>query len=265
MTKSEIEDKVISYAKKAHYNSDVSNQEVKDRIHTAVKAIIALAFTMQNQGKNFRFGTNQKVLKLLNEMRSDITKIINKRCVYATTISNRLNKNFDIDPTEWDVDEWINSVQYGKSYAQRLNMYTNRLKFELEAYIAVGMVEGYNQLRISTWFMDNIESPHTNVAIIEAIGYDSVRASGILKVGVGGITSAYKSIVRLNDDMLMSAYNISNRMTWGGVGLFKYVRTMGDSLVCAKCEANVGLIFPANEYVVQVHNRCRCMEFPIIV
>lgn len=265
MTKREIEEKVVLYAKKAHYNSDMGNQEIKDRIHTTVKAIVALAFTFPNQGKDFRFGTNQKVILMLADMRKDITAIVAKRTNVAKDISNRMNKGFEVDITDWDSNDWIGSIQHGKSYAQRLGVYVARLKFEIEAYVAVGMVQGLDALKISDWFMTNIESPHTNNAILDAVGYSSVRASGILKVGVGGITSAYKSIVRLDSDMFMSAYNISNRTTWGQAGLYKYVKTMGDSLVCATCQANVGIIFPASEYVVQVHNRCRCMEFPILV
>jgi len=265
MTKAQIEQKVVDYAKKAHYNSDMSTKEVKDRINTAIKAIVALAFSFPNQGKDFRFGTNQKAIQILADMRKDITTIITNRTNYAKDISNRLNKGLGVDVTDWDSDEWIGSIQYNKSYAQRLGIYTNRLKFEVEAYIAVGMEQGLDATKISDWFMANIESPHTHNAILGAIGYASVRASGILKVGIGGITSAYKSIVRLNDDMLMSAYNISNRTTWGEANLFKYVLTMGDSLVCSRCESNVGIIFPASEYVVQVHNRCRCIEIPILV
>lgn len=264
MTKKEIESRIIDYAGKARYNSDMASKEVKDRINTAVRDIVALAMLLPNQGKEFRFGNNQKVIDILTLMKKDITTILSKRIAVAKDVSKRLNKQLDITPSDWDSSDWISSDRYSKSYAQRLGTYTNRLKFELEAFIAVGVVKGYNQLEISNWFMSNIESPHTNNDILDAVGYASVRASSILLVGVGGITSAYKSIVRLNEDMLIQGYHISNNMTWSALGLFKYVRTMGDSLVCSRCEANVGLIFPAQESVVQVHNHCRCYEVVII-
>lgn len=264
MTKREIENQVITYAGKARYNSDMASKEVKDRINTAVRDVVALAMLLPNQGKEFRFGNNQKVIVILAAMKKDITAIITKRINVAKDVSKRLNRQFNITTSDWDSDDWIGSERYGKSYAQRLGVYTNRLKMELEAYIAVGAVKGFSQLEISNWFMSNIESPHTNNDILDAVGYASVRASSILTVGVGGIASAYKSIVRLNEDMLIQGYHISNNTTWGKLGMFKYVRTMGDSLVCARCEANVGLIFPAQEPVVQVHNHCRCYEVLII-
>ena len=265
MTKREIEEQVVAYANKAHYNSDMAASEVKDRIHTAVKAIIALSYKMQIKGIDFKFSTNQAVTKELSKMRTDITAIIRKRTNVSKDISKRLNKNFEIPATDWDSNEWIDSIRYDKSYAQRLGVYANRLKFELEAFIAVGLDKGNSELETSQWFMSKIESPHTDSLILAAIGFASVRTSGILKVGMGGITSAYKSILRLNDDIIMSGYHISNRQSWNGAIAGKYVRTMGDSLVCSTCAGNVGIIFKPEEYIVPVHNRCRCYEVPVLL
>lgn len=264
MTRIQIEEQVISYAEKARYNSNIAEREVRDRINAAVKEIVALALLLPSQGRDFRFANNQKVIVILAAMKKDIGAIIAKRMGVAKDVSKRLNKWFGIPASEWDSDAWIASTRHTKTYAQRLGTYTNRLKFELEAFIAVGVVKELSHLEISNWFMGNIDSPHTVPDILNAEGYASVRASGILAVGVGGITSAYKSIVRLNEDMLIQGYHISNNMSWGKAGLFKYVRTMGDSLVCAACEANVGVVFPAHEHVVQVHNHCRCYEVPIV-
>ena len=265
MTKTEIESYVVAYANKAHYNSDKATDEVKDRIHTAMKAIIAISYAMQVKGVDFKFGSNTAVIKILAEMRNDISAIIRKRTDVSKDISKRLNKNFKIPATDWDSNDWIDSIRFDKSYSQRLGIYVSRLKFELEAFVAVGLDKGNTQLETSDWFMSKIESPHTDLAIIAAIGFASVRTSEILKVGMGGITSAYKSILRLNDDILMSGYHISNRNTWNGMIKGKYVQTMNDSLVCSTCQGNVGFTFKPEEYVVPVHNRCRCYEVPILI
>lgn len=264
MTKREIEQITSDFYSKAKSNSNGSATDVKDRINTAVNRIVALAMLHQVKGKDFRFGTDKKVALEIASMRDDITKIIVKRSAVAKDISNRLNKRLDIESTDWDDKAWIDSIRFGQSYAQRLNTYSNRIKFELEAFIAVGMVKGISNNEIATWFMTNIESPHTNKDILDAFGYAAVRASGILKPGLGGITSAYKSIVRLNDDMMMSSYAMSNNTSWGVAKLYKYVVTANDSLVCASCQANVGFTFPAGDFLTPVHNRCRCREVIIL-
>lgn len=260
MTKLEIENKVYEYAKRVDYNVKTTDAEVKDRINTAVRDIVAVAFLMSVQGMEFRFGMNQKVNLILAKMRSDIEAIIKKSVRYSKSISRRLNLSMDLDIEDWDSDSWVNSERYGKTYLQRLAVYSNRLKYELEIYTAVGMVKKLSELEITNWFMLNIKSPHTVSEILDAEGYSAVRASGILLVGTGGITSAYKSILRLNHDMIMAGYAISNNKTWGKNGLFKYILVVNDSKTCAACQMNIGVIFPAGEYVIPQHLNCRCRE-----
>lgn len=264
MTKLEIENKVYEYAKRVDYNIKTTDAEVKDRINTAVRDIVAIAFLMSVQGKEFRFGMNQKVSLVLAKMRSDIEAIIKKSVRYTKSISNRMNMSMDLDTENWDSDSWVNSERYGKTYLQRLAVYTNRLKHELEIYTAVGMVNKMSQLEITNWFMLNIQSPHTVPEILDAEGYSAVRASGILAVGTGGITSAYKSMLRLNHDMIMAGYAISNNKTWGKNGLFKYILVVNDAKTCAACQMNIGVIFPANEFVTPLHPSCRCREVIIM-
>jgi hypothetical protein len=265
MTKSEIEDMVRAYAKKAVYNSKITEAEVKDKINTAVIAICLLSANSKSQGKEFRFGQDGRYTTIINTMKSEIKAVILKRSGVQKSISSKLNKKLGLDPEDWDDQEWINSIRFEKSFPQRLSTYTSRLKFELEAFVAVGMISGRTPAQISEWFMTNIESPHTNIEILNAFDYAAVRTSGILKVGIGGITSAYKSIVRLDEDIMMSSYHISNRTSWAAIKIRKYVQTMQDNLVCSRCQANIGLTFPADEYVVPTHNRCRCFEVPILV
>jgi hypothetical protein len=197
-------------------------------------------------------------------MRKDIEAIIKKSVRYAKSISGRLNGQFGYKTANWDTDKWVESKRYNKTYLQRLYTYTLRLKLELESFIAVGIVKGFTQNQITDWFMLNIDSPHTVPEILDAEGYLAVRVSGILSVKTGGITSAYKSIKRLNRDMLMAGYAISNNKTWGKQGLFKYVKTSGGYNVCSVCQGNVGITFPADQYVVPVHPNCHCSEFPIL-
>lgn len=264
MTEKELIDKLYQYMNKVDYNSKTTELEVKARINTAVKEIVAFSFLLPNQGKDFRFGQNQKVVLILLKMRKDIEAIVKKAVNYSTTISGRLNGTLGMKASYWDTDKWVESKRYDKTYLQRLYTYTLRLKFELEAFIAVGMVKGLTQNQITDWFMLNISSPHTVSEILDAQGYLAVRTSGILAVGTGGITSAYKSINRLNKDMILAGYFISNNKTWGKNGLRKWILVQNDSKTCAACQANIGLTFPAEEHVVQVHLNCRCIEVPIL-
>ena len=262
MTKREIEDRVIAYAAKAHSNSNIAAIEVKDRIHTAVKEIVALSFLFPNKGKDFKFGNNQKVLIILSAMRKDITAIILKRSNVAKDISNRLNKGLSIPVSDWDNADWLTSEMYGKSYAQRLGVYVSRLKFELEGIIAVSQNAGYDIFQTTDMFMSNIESPHTNNMLLDAAGFAAVRASGILKTPLGGIKSAFKSIGRLNEDIMMVSYNTSNRMSWDANGLMKYI--VNGRNPCPACQELTGIIYPASEQLIPKHSHCACCEVVIL-
>lgn len=264
MTKLELEIKIKEYVARVEYNSKTTDTEVKDRINTAVRDIVALGFLFPNKGVKFRFGGNKKVNLILMKMKKDIELIIKKGVKKSSHISNRLNLSLGLKTQAWDTDSWVSSERYNKTYLQRLGVYSNRLKHELEIYTAVGMVNKMSQLEITNWFMLNIQSPHTVPEILDAHGYDAVRASGVLSVGVGGIYSAYKSILRLNHDMIMTGYAISNNKTWGKNGLFKYVLVVNDAKTCTACQMNIGVIFPAGEFVVPQHLNCRCKEVIIM-
>jgi len=264
MTEKELTDKLYQYMNKVEYNSKTTELEVKARINTAVRQIVAISFLMPNLGKDFRFGQNHSVMLIISNMKKDILAIIKKSVNYSTNLSGRLNGSLGMKSKTWDSAKWVDSERYNKTYSQRLSTYTSRLKYELEAFVAVGMVKGLTQNQITDWFMLNISSPHTVSEILDAHGYLAVRTSGILAVGIGGITSAYKSINRLNRDMIMAGYFISNNNTWGKYGLRKWILVQNDSKTCAACQANIGLTFPADEFVSPLHPSCRCVEIPIL-
>lgn len=263
MTKTEIELEVRMYAGKAYKVADLANSQAKDRINTAVRQIVFYAFAMPRMGADFKFGSNKKISDAIVSMQKDIKAIVVEKSNAVKNISNTLNRRFNLTPVDWDNEGWIDSLQYEKSYDTRLSDYVGRLKREIEIFVALGLTKNLSQQATVDWFMSNINSPHTNFEVLNATNYASVAASKLLKVGRGGITSAWQSIVRLNEDVVVSSYHISNRMTWSVLS-GKYVVTMGDSLVCKKCEANVGMTFKPDEWVTPVHNRCRCLEVPIL-
>jgi len=265
MTKREIEDACYSYLSKAISNSNLAQHEVLDRIKTATKDIIAIAWLLPDKGKDFRFSTNQKVLIVMSAMRKDIIAIIKNRVDIEKNISSRLNKKLGIEVTDWDAVDWIDSERYGKSYGERLGIYSQRLRFELELYIAIGQDKGFDQFQTYDMFMSNIFSPTTSTDALDATLFKAALASRLMVVPFGGYKSGMRSIERLNNDMLMVAYHTSNRMSWSGKKMFKYILTANDSTVCATCQGNVGFTFPAEEMIVPVHQRCRCQEIPILI
>lgn len=264
MTKREIENLVRDYAAKAYYQADLSKKEIKDRIQTALKQILAVSYLLPLQGKDFRFGTNRRIINIISSMQQDIKAIVLKRSYAVLDVSARLNKRLDIEPVEWDNHAWINSTRFRKNFDTRLSQYTDRLKMEMEAYIAVSQDKGLSEHESLLWFMDNINSPHANPELMAATGFIAIQKSKVLRVPFGGIKPGFRSIDRLAEDNIVSSYHIANDKSWGAKGLMKYIVTRGDSLVCGACQLNAGRVFKAEEFVVPVHASCRCVEIPIL-
>ena len=264
MTKLEIERKFVLAANRNFRDISYCNAMMRDSIKGIAKSMFKYMEYYSGDPKMFRFSREDKTITANDSA--------DRMLLIATTYFSRINRSVktlntsvDIKTVEWDMDNFIKKNVYGKPLRSRLKEQAYRAINEMEVYAALGLKNNNTPNEAMEVYFDDMDAPHRNVKIQELayLGYLALKGSDMLRPKVGGMSSAYKSISRIMEDYMMRAYSEANIASWKG--MYKYIITSSDPNVCSVCQDNGTRIFKADEFVVPTHNRCRCIEVPILV
>ena len=264
MTKLEIERKFVTAANRNFMDISYCNAMMRDTLKGTAKSMFKYMEYYSGDPKMFRFKREDKTITA-----KDTT---DKMLLIATTYFGRikratkmLNTSVNLKAGDWDIDSFIKQSVYGKTLRTRLKEQAYRAINEMEVYAALGLKNGNTADEAMELYFDDMDAPHRNVNVQELayLGYLALKGSDMLRPKTGGMSSAYKSISRIMEDYMMRAYSEANIVSWKD--MYKYIITSSDPNVCSICQDNGTRIFKANEFVVPTHNRCRCIEVPILV
>ena len=263
MTKSEIEHKFVASARTQFRDISLCNAMMRDTIKGMAKSLFPLMEGYTGDPKDFKFKPEDKT-KATNDT-------VPKMMAIAATFFNKTkrtasaaNSSIGLKPGKWDMEEFMNRSIYDKNLSLRFTEQAKRAASEIEVYAALGIKNGNTPNEAMFIYLDDMDAPHRNRDIQELafLGFIALKGTDILKPRFGGISSAYKSISRIMEDYMMRGYSEANMLAWKG--LYKYIITSADHNVCSVCQDNATRIFKAEEFIVPAHNRCRCIEIPIL-
>lgn len=271
MTQSEI-DKRIKESR--GYINDLLDEEshvdedIKSRMRSHIRQIITASFGFKSLGKSFQFSANDNLEKTVNgimsEFKDSIYDITEKRVLRSKTLSENRNKS-NIE------DALILGFVFGKlgehTFRERLNIYSNQIKMEIEAAIASGMFEGMSETQILNQIMMYSNMPYVNPSIQEAIkkgGFSATRIkSQGITYGTGRYTSGMGNLKRIELTAISQGYNYANHRIWGNdKNIIGYYAFRNSSYPCAPCDDNRGF-HKITEFTLPVHGNCQCGSFPI--
>jgi hypothetical protein len=221
-------------------------------IEEATRKIITISKKYKINPKNFRFSANK-------ELKEEVDKVIKqlKYAIYDLIVGISV---YEFDKDNEDMLAFLNSTYFNKTLKERLGIYTNRLKFEIEAAIAAGLFLNNGIEKILKGITTHIKAPYTNPDIISSFGKGlsatRINTKGI-SYGVGHSNSSFNALERLIRNTVASS-----RMWWmgenakksGATGFFSF---RGSSYPCAYCDSMVGY-HPIEEYQYIWHPNCRC-------
>lgn len=219
----------------------------------AAKEIINISYKYKMKASLFKFSANESLKK---EVDAVLARLREKLYQYTETLSVEVSRE-----DEDMLVGYINEETYGHTLKERINTYTNRYKFEVEAFIASGLAFGYNVNKLLNTIRANLSAPYNNnlfrnTVIRGGMAATRIKTGGI-SYGQGHSNSARNLLLTLTRNTIGSAWMYFRGYSAylnGATGFYSF---RGSSYPCAFCDDQTGY-HPIQEYKGYWHLNCRC-------
>lgn len=215
----------------------------------AAKRIIDISYRYNIPPKQFRFSANQKLQKEVGEVITWLKSKLDEDC-FGLAILNR-----QIEESE--IQKHFYQEEYEKTFLERLNIYCNRWKYEIEAFVAASRSLGLSKEKALESFSSNYENPYSNSIISKAGNSIEAVRSKEVHYGVGKSNKAYNMlknilIYKISESWMHSYWLKSKRS--GAIGFYSF---RGSSYPCIICNSMVGFHL-IGDVMPLYHNHCKC-------
>lgn len=219
----------------------------------AAKEIIRISYKYKIKASLFRFSVNAQLQMEVDEVLARLREMLYE---YTETLSLAVDEE-----QKDDIIAFINEETYGHTLKERINIYTNRYKYELESFVAAGLLSKKSIERLVETIRTNLSNPYNNQIFRDTVvrgGMAATRiATGGISYGRGHSNSARNLLNTLLRNTIGSAWmNIygTNAYKNGAIGFYSF---RGSSYPCKYCQELVGY-HPIEDYQGQWHLNCRC-------
>ena len=219
----------------------------------AAKEIAEISYRYKMSASMFRFSANKR---LQSEVDSVIEKLREMIYEYTETLSVAVSKE-----DKEDIIAWMNEEEYGHTLKERINIYTNRFKFEIESFVAAGILASLTVGELTGVIRNNLSMPYNNSLFRKAVSKGGMSASRIktggISYGNGHSNSARNLLNTLTRNTISQAWMQmygSSAYKNGATGFYSF---RGSIYPCAYCDDMVGY-HPIEEYRGGWHPNCRC-------
>lgn len=151
-----------------------------------------------------------------------------------------------------------------------INTYTNRFKFEVETWLAIGLSRGLTLSTLKAQFTLFSNLPFNNPLFNEAKKQKDLTAtriqSGGVSYGVGKYTSAENSLVRLGRYAVADITRNAQWHEWTADGaplLLGYNVSRGSTYPCSYCDMMCGFHPAGRAWLPPYHAHCCCIAVPV--
>lgn len=149
---------------------------------------------------------------------------------------------------------------------QRLDKHCSTLRYFLEGWIAIGMVNKLKEYELANNILSYIDNPFASPLWQEAFnaGYLStaIRSRGY-SYGKGNQRNVLLALTEIERYAINEAFQYGRLLHYGKTGAIGYIIHRGSSYDCPHCDSNCGFVIPLNDIRLPQHNRCCCWSEPI--
>lgn len=227
----------------------------------AVK-IIQLGYKYRTAPSDFAFSNNED---LNTEVNSLIQQLLDE--IYAL-LEDTIRGLTDDEDSERQALSYFASLGNGEHdvYGQ-IEGYLNNFKGEMEAYIAAGLLAGYNYLRTASSFLSNMKSPWTDTIITKAFTLafpkaDRLRSRGAT-FGRGRSNVSSNQIDRIAQGSLDMVWWKLGEWDMREGGATGYYQLRGSNYPCELCDMEVGYHPIEDADNGYPHSHCKCYRVPV--
>lgn len=261
MTPSEFFTKQFMEALEAE--AKLSEKEIQNRFADAFKVLVALYLTGNKAaGYNFRLPKSANII--FEELRKDLRAIFEKRTANASTLSKVKNtKILNRVLEDPKLGNWLDRKIQERTLNQRILKATNAFKMEVDARIAIGIVNGESEAAMIRTVEKFLLDPYSFLTVDKKVDYAARRLAVKYSPKTGTYKSAYANAKRLVRSEVFEAYRRADYLIWKSlkevVGIRVYLNPahpMVDS-----CDYLVG-DYPKDFFFSGFHPACICLSRP---
>lgn len=239
-----------------------AKDDVERRLRQYIPEIIKECMAFGYLGKNFTFDV------------SDLSDRVNSRLIALSDailddIESRAK--WAISYAEEEDDEnaillYIKRKIGEEDIVQRLDKHCSTLRYFLEGWIAIGMVNKLKEYELTNNILSYIDNPFASPLWQEAFnaGYLStaIRSRGY-SYGKGNQRNVLAALTEIERYAINEAFQYGRLLHYGKTGAIGYIIHRGSSYDCPHCDSNCGFVIPLNDIRLPQHNRCCCWSEPI--
>lgn len=248
-------DRVITEMSKA--KGDVERQ-LRKYIPEIIQECMAWAYL----GKAFTF-----------DLSSELTNKVNSRLIALSDailedIEARARKSIVFAEEEEDEDAilaYIKRTIGEEDIVQRIDKHCSTLRFFLEGWIAIGIVNKIDKAELTNQILRHIDNPFTSPLWRDAVTerYLSGAINGKYSFGKGNQRNVLSALVELARYAINEAYQYGCLLRYDGMGAIAYRTHRASSYPCMDCDELTMQVWPLDIAVLPAHPRCVCYTTPI--
>lgn len=261
----------IEYLVEAESIVTDNNKKVSKEAKDTAKDIIAICLLYGINISDFKYSKLPEKAKVelrakLSDLRQSLFDTILDSSDQTKAVSRLLNNALQLGGNDLDFDtkEYIERDISDKTIHHRINEQVNRFSFEIEAYIAIGIVAKLKAEKILDSIWNNRNAPFASQIVSDAMkagGFSAVRLAKEYHPNRGFSSSAVKQLERIGEMTIMGVYHKYNSLFWGTLGKnVKYRTVVTSNNPCAVCIDSMRVVHDYNP--LPYHCNCKCYAIP---
>lgn len=237
--------------------------DVEKRLREYIPEIIRECMAFAYLGKTFTFDVqdlsdrvNERLIALSDEILADIEERARKAIEYA-------EEEEDDDAILLYIRRKIGE----EDIVQRIDKHCSTLRYFLEGWIAIGMVNKLKEYELTNQILSYIDNPFASPLWQEAFnaGYlsNAIRSRGY-SYGKGNQRNVLSALSEIERYAINEAFQYGRFLGYQKNGAIGYVIHRGSTFDCPYCDSYCGIVHPLDVCLLPLHPRCCCWSEPIL-
>lgn len=236
--------------------------DVERQLRIYIPEIIRECMAFSYLGKNFTFNAKDladKINAKLVALSDDILDSIETRAKRAIEYAEN-------EDDEGLILAYINRTIGGEDMITRIDKHCSTLRFFLEGWIAIGIVNKIKETELTNEILRYIDNPVVAPLWKEAFnaGYLSEAIGGPGYVyGKGNQKNVLNALTEIEQYAINEAFQYGRILGYGKKGAIGYRTFRNSSYDCPQCDELTTRIWPLDVIVLPAHPRCVCGSMPV--
>ena len=252
------------YRERVLKNMALSESDINKNINKVLLSIITAC--MGGNKNDFTFSKNKsienKVDKIINNLSTSIYNSAYDRAKKA------VEESFKQTHKQYENKFLLSFMALNigkKTIYDRINYYLSNFKYEIEAYVAIGLSKNYSATKISQLWNSNKKNPYGALIFKQNKGkFSSKPLSKGVDVGSGYTSSSFVGLKDLEMNNTFQAYNYALNEIWKeDDDIVGWYTIRGSNYPCEECDSHVHEFHNKRDMFYGYHPRCCCIMIPI--